>query len=101
MSLFDLFRSPEQRFKKKITSAYESVIYIACHDTAGNNFTTDDRILHAISVAYENLLKTEKLRNESGMSSIEYEHFVEEIKNKVGRKYINNWDQMMNSKDDL
>lgn len=97
MSFFDLFRSPEKRFENKVKSAFESVIYIACHDAAGNNFTTDARIIHAISVAYDATLKSEKLRNESGMSSDEYEQFVKDIMNQVGRKKLNNWDQIVSS----
>lgn len=92
MSLFDFFLSPEERFEKNVTKAFESVIYLACHDAAGNNFTTDDRVLYAIKVAYEATLESEKLFNESGMSKNEYDSFVKKVMDKVGRKHIRNWD---------
>lgn len=101
MGLFDFFRTPEQRFENYVTEAFDNVIYIATHDPNGNKFISDERILHAIAVAYDATLKSEKMRNKSNMSAEDYEQFVKNIRDKVGRNKFNNWSQIVSNWDEI
>lgn len=99
MSFFDLFRTPEHRFEHKITKVFEDAVDNACRNSGGNSMMAGVLVFHAISVAYDTLRKDENLRIASGKSSSEYQRYIENIMDKVGRKSLSNWDQMMRGRD--
>ena len=95
MSFLDIFKSPEKRLENQIEGVFNRAIKNAFKNSGGDSMLAGVLVFHAIATAYDTLRHDNNLRIASGMSIYEYEQCIERIKNKVGRKNISNWDQMM------
>ncbi len=100
MSFFDFFKSPEQNFENQIEKVFKNAVKNATKEAGGVPMLEGVLVFHAISVAYDTLRQDNALQIASGMSSNEYERFIQKIMNRIGRKKISNWDQMMRGRDD-
>lgn len=93
MGLFDLFcSSPENKLGKLFDFAVKDVVD-ACN---GNSMLAGIMTFHALSVTYDMLKHDSSMIQQSGLSEKEYLQLLDKVLNMKGRKYISNWDQMLN-----
>lgn len=101
MSFFDIFKSPEQKFENQIEKVFKNAVKNASKGSGGVPMLEGVLVFHAISVAYDTLRRDDNLRIASGMSTVEYGRLIQRVMDRIGRKEISNWDQMMRGRDDF
>ncbi|MCQ2255489.1 MAG: hypothetical protein MJZ29_08325 [Bacteroidaceae bacterium] len=95
MWLFDLFKSKEQRFDDVVTKMFNDAAKKSLRECGGNEIVAGVMVFYSISTVYKELNENYHAHILSGMSRSEYMEIVERVMNKVGRRYLSNWDQMM------
>lgn len=95
MWLFDLFKSKEQRFDDVLTKMFNDAAKKGLQDCGGSEIVAGVMVYYSISTVYKELNENYHVHILPGMSRSEYMKIVERVRDKVGRRYLSNWDQMM------
>lgn len=95
MWLFDLFKSKEQTFEDVVEKMFRDAARDAMRNSGGSDMIAGVMTFYAISTVYKELNENYLSHIVPGMSRAEYMTIVERTMDKVGRKYLSNWDQLM------
>ena len=98
MGIFSWFNSFKS-FESQLESIFIDDVKEAKRSSGGVDLIAGVMVYHSIGQTYSNLKGNYELFEKSKLSAAEYEKMLRKIMNKVGRKYLSNWDALMHQKD--
>lgn len=94
MGIFSWFNSFKS-IEGQIESIFINAVKEAKRSSGGVDIIVGVMIYHSIGQTYSNLKGDYDLLKKSRLSPTEYENMLRKVMNKVGRKYLSNWDALM------
>lgn len=98
MWLFDLFKSKEQRFDDVVAKMFNDAAKKSLRECGDSELVAGVMVFYSISTVYKELNENYLAHILPGMSRSEYMAIVERVRDKVGRRYLSNWDQLMQNR---